>query len=178
MAGGRTVSYSFTAYLSSVRPVASLIVIIVLELGTACGSGKAHDNGTQPPPPDMSAADGGSPTLGGDDARVPDMPPGQMPPFVPAEHPAFPRLVNGRAGVFQNPRIVSIIAQNDMIKAELSSFSEQLINGPWWPAVGQEYGVGNATENLHIIGPMMVANPTRTQMEAYIESVIQKIPAL
>jgi hypothetical protein len=95
--------------------------------------------------------------------------------FVQADHAAFPQVAEGPAGVFPHPRIVHIIAQNDELADDLVSFADELIGGSWWSIVGVEYGVGTA-ESLRVIGPAIVANPTRSDMERYILNVIAAHP--
>jgi hypothetical protein len=173
MAVGRSVSYGFAARLSSSGY--SIVIVVLLELGAACGGNGKRMAPNPTPAPDNVGSDAGTPMVSPDDAGMSTVPPGPTTPFTPAPHAPFPQLVRGQGGVFQNPRIVHIIAQNDMLASALTSFTEQMSDGSWWAAAGAEYGVGNA-ESLHIIGPDIISNLTRTQMEAYIEGVVQQIP--
>jgi hypothetical protein len=99
-----------------------------------------------------------------------------MPPFVAAPHPPFPMLTKGRAGVFKNPRVVSVVAANDDLRADLFAFGDEIIASAWWNSVGAEFGVEQATEGTHIVGPPIVAGMSRAQMESYIQSAISVNP--
>jgi hypothetical protein len=136
------------------------------DVGSGSDAAAAADGG--------AAFDGGaaSDAAGGADA----VPLGDGGPFTPAPHPTFPLLVAGPDGVMASPKLVTVVAQNETLAADLFQFADELIASSWWPAVSTEYGVGPISQSIHITGPAITTNPNGAEMEQYITNAIANHP--
>src|ERR1700690_1972495 len=52
--------------------------------------------------------------------------------FTTAPHPAFPQLLAGTGRVLRPMRVVTVVAQNDTLAADLFAFSDALVSSQWW----------------------------------------------
>jgi hypothetical protein len=132
---------------------------LLLGAATACGSsgGSTEDAG-----PDVSAADV---TL--TDAGASDVTDAMF------EHPPFPQVPNVGNRVLHSPTLVTILASNDDMAAELSAFSAIVPQSTFWSATAAEYGLGSITVGPTLVGPTITAGQySSTQLSAYIGGVL------
>jgi hypothetical protein len=83
----------------------------------------------------------------------------------------LPQLRDHGGVKLTSPRIVTIIATNDALSADLFGFSERLPTSQWWRTMQQAYGLGAAT-SVNVVGPAISGRLTNDQMIAYIQNVI------
>lgn len=75
--------------------------------------------------------------------------------FVPADHPPAPQVVTLGGPVLSAPKIIAFTYDNDVYRADVDAFVNQLALSLYWPAVTSEYGIGPliALPPIHIAGP-------------------------
>jgi hypothetical protein len=120
--------------------------------------------------PDTPDARPGTP-----DARtpIPDARPGTPDAgFTPAPHLAFPSLQPGTGKHLDPLVLVTIVAANDSLAAELFAFSDALAGSAWWRTIAAAYGLHATVTSVHHTGAAITANPTQAQMIAYIQQAI------
>jgi hypothetical protein len=110
-------------------------------------------------PPDAAATDSGAAEA---DAAA---------PFVPAAHRSFPSLAKNTGRLLSPLTLVTIVASNDSLSAQLLAFGDALASSAWWHEVGAPFALGAVT-SVHATGPAITTDPTPADMTAYIQSLI------
>ena len=99
------------------------------------------------------------------------------PPFMMAAHPPWPQVPGNALVVLHSMKLVTVVTSGDANAADLFAFGDALIASSWWSQIAQEYGLGTPSQNVHVTGAAMTANPTEAQMLSYIEAAVAGTPA-
>jgi hypothetical protein len=125
---------------------------------------------------DSGSGDDGSPPVSNDGGPTrKDSAPGPdtSGPFVPAGHPAYPAVPNHGAHL-TNFKLVTVVASNDSLIADLFTFSDELIASQWYKTVSKDYSLGTPSASVHVTGAALTSGTTMTssEMENYISTSI------
>ena len=91
--------------------------------------------------------------------------------FVPTAHRAFPQLSKQGGPVLASMKLVTIVAQNDMLAPDLQAFGDALVGSQWWQQVASAWEIGAATSQS-VVGPAITADVTEAEMIGYIQARI------
>jgi hypothetical protein len=152
------------------RPFTIVVACATVACGQASpgGSTSGQDSGVE------ASAPGGGDAGGPLDAAATDSGGAEADagaPFVAAAHRSFPSLAKNTGRVLAPLTLVTIVASNDSLSAELFAFGDALASSAWWHEVGAPYALGAAT-SVHATGPAITTNPSPADMTAYIQSLI------
>jgi hypothetical protein len=92
--------------------------------------------------------------------------------FVPASHLAFPQIPDLGGPVLSPMTLVTIVASNDSLAAQLQPFGDALVASSWWQAIGADYGVGAGASSVHVTGPAITSDQNQASLVAYIQGTI------
>jgi hypothetical protein len=90
--------------------------------------------------------------------------------FTPARHRLWPELTFDGGGLIQSMWLVTIVAGNDPLEAQLFSFGDAAVQTSWFENVVGEYDVGPAARATSVVGDNLLPGTTLTeqQLESYI----------
>ncbi|MGH7281802.1 MAG: hypothetical protein ACRELY_09790 [Polyangiaceae bacterium] len=93
-------------------------------------------------------------------------------PFTPGPHPGFPQVPNNGGGAISNPRVVTIVPQNESTTG-LSGFAAAFMASNTWKSVDTEYGLGAAGTPINLApATTMTGDQTNTAIEQYIQTTV------
>ena len=70
---------------------------------------------------------------------------GTPPPEFPAQHAAYPEVVDHGGAVLARPRVVTITFTGYNYTSQVQQFAQKVVGSKWLKAAGEAYGVGNGT---------------------------------
>jgi hypothetical protein len=107
-----------------------------------------------------------SPQLAQPDLAAPDL---AQPDLAPSR-PLAPSLLPHSSRVLAPMKLVSLVAQNDTLGAQLLAYGDRLVKSDWWAAAAP-FGLGAATHTGHT-GPAITSDMTQAQMIAWVQTEI------
>jgi hypothetical protein len=114
---------------------------------------------------DGGAADLASPVDANADRAM-----GDAPSFQPAPHSPWPQFPSGKTlAPFD---LVPIVAANETRATDLFNFSDQLVSGAWWSAVGQDYALGASQPGPHVTGATLPSGIDVTQLDGFVTQAL------
>jgi hypothetical protein len=85
----------------------------------------------------------------------------------------FPQVPNVGNRTLVSPRLVTIVASNDDMSAELQAFSAIVPQSSFWTAVSAEYALGTIAPVASLVGPAINAGQySSAELSTYIQNVI------